>query len=456
MSRLIDHRIMHLTHSALTGQRLNSTIVSRAASDSSQRRKPMAHRLLTLATVCASIAAGTADAAARATATGKVIDGDGKPIEHATILIYEARVRRGYSVYCPTCWVDCGKRTATDAAGTYSIAGLDSDLVFKLLIVKNGYKTAFVEKVDPAKGPAADAVLKPRVVVEDASQAVRGRVVDEHGKPVRNAVVEQKGVTFRGPRGLGRAFGPNDSPDWIEPLGATDEQGEFEIAYAKPAVEITLNVFPRAMAPRLVTLPTGPERKTIGVTQGVTIRGRLLQPDGAPARNAEIGVVSHSRASGTVFPEVRIGTKDDGAFAITNIPAGRIWYIYPKMESLAARGLAGDAVPVETKDDGDEVDVGAIRLRLAYTLRGTVALLDGKPIPPDMHVTLSSDAGFDSQIAALAEDGSFEFRGLAKGVYSIAPGVRGYKPADGFYGEVLVDRDDRRIRVPMSPAVPSQ
>jgi hypothetical protein len=137
---------------------------------------------------------------------------------------------------------------------------------------------------------------------------------------------------------------------------------------------------------------------------------------------------------------------------ITNIPAGRIWYVYPKMESLAARGLAGEAVPVETKDDGEEVDVGIINLRSGYVLRGKVVLSDGKPIPPDMHVTLSSDAGFDSQIATVAEDGSFEFRGLSKGVYSIAPGVRGYKPKDDFYGEVLINRDGKSIVVPMSPA----
>lgn len=85
----------------------------------------------------------------------------------------------------------------------------------------------------------------------------------------------------------------------------------------------------------------------------------------------------------------------------------------------------------------------AIRLRPSYTLHGKVVLADGKPIPPDVHVALSSDAGFDSQIATLAKDGSFELRGLSKGVYSIAAGVRGYKPADGFYGELLIDRNDR-------------
>ena len=26
-------------------------------------------------------------------------------------------LRKGYSIYCPTCWTDCGKRATTDAEG---------------------------------------------------------------------------------------------------------------------------------------------------------------------------------------------------------------------------------------------------------------------------------------------------------------------------------------------------
>jgi hypothetical protein len=414
----------------------------------------MLYRLFTLSAIWALLAMDAAGAAERATANGKVVASDGKPVEHATVLVYEARARHGYSVYCPTCWVDCGKRTITDAEGKYSISGLNPDLIFKLLVVRNGYKTVFVDKVDPSIGSAGDAILKQEAVAAEPSQAVRGRIVDDHGNPVRDVVVEQQGVTFKGPRGISRSFGPDDSPDWIQPLAATDEQGEFEIAYAKPAVAFTLDISPRAMAPKLVTLATGPEKRTISVTQGATLRGRLLMPDGTPAGNVEIGVFVHSRLSGTVFPEVRIGTKDDGTFAITNIPAGRIWYVYPKMESLAAKGLAGNAVPIETKDDGEEVDVGTLNLQTAYTLRGKVVVSDGKPIPPDMHVTLSSDAGFDNQIAPVAADGSFEFRGLAKGIYSIEPGIHGYKPRDEFYGEVLVDRDGKSITIPVNLAAP--
>lgn len=274
--------------------------------------------------------------------------------------------------------------------------------------------------------------------------------MDTRGDPVKDAVVEQAGVAFRSQGGLGRAFGPRD---WIDLMVATDDKGEFEIAYGKPAVEMTLSVSARGMAPKLFTEPTGAERRTMTVTEGATIRGRLIEPDGEPVADAEIGLSAHSRASGTTFPEIRVGTKDDGTFAITNVPAGRIWYVYPKMESLAASQLAGDPEPCETQDDGQEVSVGNIQLRPAYTLRGSVVLSDGKPIPAGMRVTLFTDRNSDTQMAALAPDGSFEFKGLAKGVYSLGPAVRGYRLANGSTGEVLVDRDRKQVTLRMEPAV---
>jgi hypothetical protein len=152
--------------------------------------------------------------------------------------------------------------------------------------VKDGYSAAFVDKVDPAKGPAQTASLKPRAPVEDTSQLVRGRLVDAHSEPVKDAVVEQQGVTFRGPRGVSRAFGSND---WIDLMAVTNEKGEFEIAYSKPAMEMILNVTARGMAPTLFTEPTGADRKMMTVTEGATIRGRLVQPDGKPVANAEVG-----------------------------------------------------------------------------------------------------------------------------------------------------------------------
>src|SRR5581483_7374572 len=255
-------------------------------------------RFLVAAATCVVASSGLAFAGERAIAIGKVTDASGKPIDHAAVLVYKARVKKGYSIYCPTCWVDCGKRAFTDADGQFSISGLNPDLVFTLMVVKDGYSSAFVDHVDRATGPAQTASLKPRAAIENPAQLVRGRVVDAHGDPVKDAVVEQEGIIFD----KGRRFGPID---WIDLNSVTNENGDFEMAYGKPAAAMILNVMGRSMAPKLVTEPTGADRKTITITEGATIRGRLVQADGKPVANAEIGVSSHSRFSGTTFPELR-------------------------------------------------------------------------------------------------------------------------------------------------------
>ena len=62
-------------------------------------------------------------------ATGAVIGGaTQKPIAGATILVHSAGVRTGYDLFCPTCYLECGKRAVTDAKGGFSIPGLSPAL----------------------------------------------------------------------------------------------------------------------------------------------------------------------------------------------------------------------------------------------------------------------------------------------------------------------------------------
>ena len=276
--------------------------------------------------------------------------------------------------------------------------------------------------------------------------------MDAHGRPVRDAVVEQQGVTYRGEDGrMGTRFG--GAQDWIDSLAVTNEKGDFEIAFSKPAERMILNVQPRGMSAKLFTEDTGPDRKIMTVTDGATIRGRLVR-DGKPVANAEIGLSTHNRRSGTILPEMRVGTKEDGTFAITNVPPGRIYYLYGRMDSLADRGLAAELVECETKDDGQEVDVGDVHVKPGLTLRGKVILSDGKPIPPDMRFNLFCDRASDSQSMVMPPDGSFEFKGLASGVYEVQPSVRGYRLADGFTTEVLVHGDVNNLVLKLVPAPP--
>jgi hypothetical protein len=224
---------------------------------------------------------------------------------------------------------------------------------------------------------------------------------------VRDAVVEQQGVSYMRPDGqVGTMYG--GSMGWIDPLAVTDEKGDFEIAYSKPAVSMILQVRARGMATRLFTQPTGAERRTMTVTEGATVRGRLVH-EGKPVANAELGLTTHSRNAANYIAEVRIGTREDG----------------------------------------EMVDIGDLTLKQAYTLRGKVALSDGKTIPPGMRITLSAD--LDTQVAPLAADGSFAFRGLAADVYQLTPAVKGYQIPEGIK-EVLANRDIDGLVITLQPA----
>lgn len=390
----------------------------------------------------------TLPAAPRATASGTVFDDATKqPIRNATVMVYSAGVRTGYDQFCPTCYVDCGKRATTADDGTFTIPNLSPDLIFNLLVVHEGHSASFLNKVDPAAGPSRPAHLKPRASPTNPAQLVRGRIADSKGLPVRDALISQQGAIFE----MGRAFGDRD---WIDLVAVSNTKGEFEMAYSKPIQSMILQIAPRGMAPKLVALPTGPKTHNITATDGAVIRGRLVA-NGKPVPNAELGLKTHSQSSGTTFPEIRIGTNEKGEFVITNVPAGRIWDLYPTMESLAPKNLAAKLTHVATKDDGQEIDIGDIAAAPAHTLKGRIQLSDGAPIPPNMRLSVFASRLPDRQTISLPPDGAFAFKGLAKGVYVISPAVKGYQPLDPEQPlELLLDGDTADYNLTLKPVAP--
>ena len=105
------------------------------------------------------------------------------------------------------------------------------------------------------------------------------------------------------------------------------------------------------------------------------------------------------------LPELRIGTNEDGAFAITNVPPGVEWYVYGKMESLAGRAGAPRA--------------------------------------------------FDSQITMIGPGGTFAFAGLAKGDYSIAGSMEGYRLSANQRGSmpVTINRSITGLVITLDPQI---
>ena len=381
-------------------------------------------------------------------AIGTVTDSGEQPLEHATVMVYSAKTKRGYSIYCPTCWVDCGKHALTDARGGFSIGGLNPDLKFKLLAVKSGYDPAFIYGVDPGDGSTKRVSLKRRVAISDPELLVHGRVVDTSGNPVREALIEPQGNLVGGPDNYTVLIGP---PEGTDKLSVANDNGEFELAQAKPVDQLILLVSGRGLAPKVLAISTTPDHQTITLDEGVTVSGRVLGPRGTPIPNAEVGLLAadpleainptHSiQRLGALYREVSVGTREDGTFDLANIPAGGTWLIFPKMESLVTRNLAANSIRAATGKDGSVLGIGTVHVQRGFTLHGTIVLKDAPAIPPDMHVTLISKSK-DSQIASLNSEGHFEFKGLAKGVYDLAPAVRGYQLSDRQPRSVSVNQD---------------
>lgn len=429
----------------------------------SKTRRALQTRIQALFLVaCFFAVAGASAPASRATLTGKVVDSIGKPLDHATVLVYHAGVKTGYSTYCPSCYIDCGKRTVTDAAGAFSIKDLSPDLLFELLVVRDGYFSSFVKSVDPSKGPAPAAILNTRHPVTDPERVVRGRVVDAHGLPLRDAVVQPQGILINDEKsGHIAMYGTVDGLDLI---AVTNNKGDFEVSYDRSALKVLLLVEARGLAPKVFNqLPTGLERQTLTMTDGATVRGRLIE-NGKPVGGAQIGLVPRQRGFGaelklygSPYAEIRIGTQPDGTFLIPNVPAPVEWYIYGTMESTATRGGTG---PVEcvTKTDNEDVNVGDTHITPGFRLRGKVVLSDGKSIADGMRVFISADTTQDSQTALLRPDGSFEFAGLASGKYVVAASVKGYRPLQWDYrsgqdrpGTVQIDRDKAEFVLVLDP-----
>jgi hypothetical protein len=376
-----------------------------------------------------------------ASIAGAIVDDAGQPAKDATVFVYSARLKQGYAIVCPTCFVDCGKHAATDAQGQFSITGLNPALKFRLLVLKQGFTATAKGGVDPAQGPLPPIKISPRAPSTDESKIVHGRITDVSGNPISGAVVEPVSAIQGNMTSVGM--------DWIDQLAVSNASGEFVIVSTKPVDKIMLKISPRGRAPKLVTEPPGPATNAIVLTEGATIMGRLVEPNTTPIANAEVVMISHE-VNGQSFNDMRVGTDKDGSFAFTNVPPRRIWGIYPSSESMHGRNLTAVLHWCETVADRQVVNLGRITLRPGFTVSGKVELLDKKDVPAGMHVTINPDWTVTNRLTSIASDGAFEFKTLAPGIYSLNVGINGYIPTADSPQKILVESDRRNVTIHMT------
>jgi protocatechuate 3,4-dioxygenase beta subunit len=378
-----------------------------------------------------------------ATINGTIVDDSGMPAKDATVFVYSAHLKNGYAIVCPTCWIDCGKRAGTDTQGQFTITGLNPNLRFRLLVLKEGFTATAKGGVDPAQGPLPPIKLHRRAPSTDEARIVHGRVTDVGGNPIAGALIEPL-VSTDATGGM--SMGMN----WMDPLAATNASGEFEIVSTQAFEKVTLKISPRALAPQIATALPGPAFNAVVLTEGATVMGRLAEPNGTPIAHAEVVMTAHYRGNGEDFSDMRVGTDHNGFFVFTNVPPRRVWGIYPTSESLQSGNLTAGPSWCETTADRQVIDAGRITLHPGFSVSGKIDLLDKSEIPPGMHVSIWSEWAADNRLTDIASDGSFEFKTLAPGIYSLNAAIVGYTPTADTARELLVERDRRDVVIHMA------
>jgi hypothetical protein len=334
--------------------------------------------------------------------SGRVVDFNNRPLSGATVLVSTAAPREGVAVFCPSCYLDCGRTATTDADGQFTFTGLDPTLVFRLVATAKGHRSRVSDRIDPLTDRAQIA-LEPLPTDLTPDRVVRGRVVDAAGKPIVGAQIEPFGCQTANRRWWGSLPG-------VDSVSITNEKGEFIITAAEPAEAFDLEVrSPRHAAKRFGLRETGTEHE-LAVEDGVIVRGRLLR-DGKPLAGVSVGLVQCDRSSDNFLGEYQIGTREDGSFELPFVPPNDDFYIYTTMESMKGAG----ALPlkrVTIGESGTINDLGDLQIGPAHILSGRIVKTDDAALREPIQLLLSREGAWDSQRAMVSGDGAFRFENV--------------------------------------------
>jgi len=262
---------------------------------------------------------------------GRVLGPDGKPFEGARVI---AR-RAGSNLESPS--------LQSGADGSFVFAALDAG-PHELDASAEGYGSAYQRGVS---APADGIELRLQ-----AMGGLSGVVSDGRGKPVADFLVRWVGLRLGGdaPTREGEnRFLAADGAFQLDGL----MPGDYDVVVAAPG---------HAPAGRRVTiLPAAYADASVRLSDGATLAGRVVGPDGAPVAGAQVEVMTGHEGDA-------IQTDEDGRFVLADIAPGRrsLMVEHPAFVSRSESGLvlrAGERSSVEVKltplGPGDATHPGA-------------------------------------------------------------------------------------------------
>jgi protocatechuate 3,4-dioxygenase beta subunit len=286
--------------------------------------------------------------------TGKVTDGDGKPLSGVAVdaaaasndfgganlrrIVMAARNDRG----------DDMVHTGSDGTFTLRVKEGTYDVVFK--------REGFAAKT--ARGVQVNASSKPVEVSLEPGVEVSGRVT-RGGTGVEGVNV-----------GIASMDGFTNT--------TTGPDGSFHIADLTPG-QMMMNVSKREdfiQVNRMVTAPA--KDVTVELPPGGKITGRVVDKSShRPVTSFEAGVTTSRSGGGMMImmpPMLRHFTSDDGSFVLENVPPG------PTQVTVSAPGFTTARVPSINVEDGKTVSDLEVVLDTGVKLTGRVTGPDGSAV----------------------------------------------------------------------------
>lgn len=349
---------------------------------------------------------------------GAVAGSNGKPIADVRVDVSAAAPKVGRGIFCPSCYLDCGKWATTDDHGRFTISDVDPSLKFRLVLTKPGRQTLQTELVDPADGPLSLSLEELPVEI-DSARVVSG-VVTQTGSPVAGALVQPHGAKRPGRRWWGRVEG-------VDPT-VTDASGRFSMILPEDFLAVDIQVTGYGFCGELMSLlEPGGEPVEIEVRAGANVVGKLVKA-GKPAPGMSIAVVQLDRGTndGIFIAAVGDVTDEEGSFEFRYLPPNQRYCIY----SIAGEAKRSDSPYILTTKtfsvpaNGETRDLGSLDVARPYAIRGVVRRLDGQPLPANLKLSLGRDPAWDLIGIPVHEDGTFEATGLPPETYEIRLGNR--------------------------------
>jgi hypothetical protein len=358
-----------------------------------QKQRVLSRSLKDIACACLTVIVPSAclDAprVAAAEIKGIVTTIDGDRVSGALVSIVSASAPSAARASTSYCAAECGRHTITSADGAFAIREVTSSLSYTLQVEA---KDCFSRMLwtSPLAGQVLQIILAATQSVPDQSRCqFAGQVLRADGQPVEGAMVSSQ-----------------------HPWTTTDREGKFFIVTDVPSPYLAVTVdFEDAVKGQVFRLIPGRIGNTLQMLAGTTVLGRVLK-SAMPVEGVEVGLVERASPTANVDVVYEATSNRDGRFTIEHVAASRDFWLFTKMESLAAQNLAAIKRSFRSSPEGQMTPVAELSLHPVHRVSGRLIFSDNPYFISEIRVVLSRVGLPDSQVLHPDEDHTFVFEGV--------------------------------------------